>query len=111
MVPNAALGPRVMVARNHVNGAIETSKEVADLSDELPADAMVFEGIPGDENKFRTRFSGKMLNAANGFESGGTDPLGGLPYMGGLHADLPIGGVNESHAESSAAPKESSRTV
>ncbi|SPE42297.1 hypothetical protein SBA3_5130001 [Candidatus Sulfopaludibacter sp. SbA3] len=111
MVPNAALGPRVVVARNYVNRAIEAGKEVADLADQFPADAMVLKGIPGDKNKFRIRFSGKMLNTADGFDSGATDPLGRLPNMGGLHADLPIGRVNESHAESSAVPRGCSRTV
>jgi hypothetical protein len=73
------------------------------LANQFPAYAMILKGIPGDKNKFRIRFSGKMLNAADGLDSGATDPLGRLPNMGGLHADLPIGGVNESHAESSAA--------
>jgi hypothetical protein len=87
-----------VVAGNQKDWTIETGQEIANLTDQFPADTMVFEGITSDEHEFGTQLSGQMLNATDGLKSGASDLLGGLTYVGSFHANLPIGRVYESHA-------------
>jgi hypothetical protein len=65
--------------------------------DEHAVHTVIFEGIPGHDDKLRVGILGSLHDAARSGQALVTHALADSPYMDGFHADLPVCGVEESH--------------
>jgi hypothetical protein len=97
VLPDGAGDERVVIAGEEEDGAGEGGEDFGGLLDEGAVDGVVLEGVAGEEEEFGVFVFGEGDGAGGGLEASAADGFAGGAGGGGAHADLPIGGVEETH--------------
>ena len=86
-----------MVAGDQVHRQADAAQQVSRLLDQDPLHGIVFEGVSGQEDEIDERIPGQPDDPFPGFKALGPDPLPGPAHLDGLHAQLPVCGMEEFH--------------
>ena len=89
---------RIVIARQQVDRNTDGAHGLQGLTDHLRGQLVVFEDVTRDHDELRTHLGGQRTQAGHGVAPGGRIPRLGIPgeEVSG-HAQLPVGGVQESH--------------
>ncbi len=87
-----------MVARQQVHRNADGAHGFQRLADVARRELIVFEDIACDDDEFGARVNGQRPDAGDDVSAGGRIPRLGLAVQEVTgHAELPVGGVHESH--------------
>lgn len=86
-----------MIAGNHIDRTAKLSQDIGRLLNEHAVHAIILEGIPSYEDELGVGIPGSLHHTARGGQAFIAHTLADRPHMDGLHADLPVCGVEEFH--------------
>ena len=87
-----------MVAWNEINRTGEGAEDFADLANEEAVHGVVLEDVASNYDHLGTVIAGRLDDAFRGREPFLPHTLGKAPDRFGLHANLPVRGVEKFHA-------------
>ena len=97
VLPHGTGDERVVVTGNEVNRTGEGAEDLADLTNEEAVHGVVLEDVASQDDHLGAVIAGRLDDAFRGLEPFLTHTLGEAPDRFGLHADLPVRGVEEFH--------------
>ena len=97
--PNRTRLQRVVISGNHEHRTWHASEPIDDITNQLPTDSVMFEGIPGQDEKVGRFFPANLGDAPTGVQSDRSHPISDGANLYRSHSDLPITRMHKPHTE------------